>query len=248
MDARPSRPIIRAPAKPFPSTGPRPAPDRAQAEDMPLDILYEDDDLLVLNKPPGLVVHPAAGHAEHTLVNALLHHCAGRLSGIGGVARPGIVHRLDKETSGCLVVAKNDAAHLKLSAQFAGREVVKIYQAIVCGRMPRAAGEIDAAIARHPAQRKRMAVAGAGGRQARTSYRVLEQWPAGRPGGDAPAHRAHPSNPRSPGASGLPGAGRFGLWPAAERAVSRRPPATSRPASCFTPPNWPWSIPAPKSA
>jgi 23S rRNA pseudouridine1911/1915/1917 synthase len=144
-------------------------------EEIPLDILHEDDDLLVLNKPAGLVVHPAAGHPEHTLVNALLHHCAGRLSGIGGVARPGIVHRLDKETSGCLIVAKNDAAHLKLSEQFAARQVLKIYQAIVCGRMPRAAGEIIASIARHPAQRKRMAVTRTGGRQARTSYRVLEQ-------------------------------------------------------------------------
>jgi len=154
---------------------PEPRADRAQPEDIPLDILHEDDDLLVLNKPPGLVVHPAAGHPEHTLVNALLHHCAGRLSGIGGVARPGIVHRLDKETSGCLVVAKNDAAHLQLSEQFAGRQVLKIYQAIVCGRMPRAAGEINAAIARDPVRRKRMAVARTGGREARTSYRVLEQ-------------------------------------------------------------------------
>ncbi|PYJ02006.1 MAG: RluA family pseudouridine synthase, partial [Verrucomicrobia bacterium] len=90
---------------------PEARPAQAQAEDIPLDILYEDQDLLVLNKAPGIVVHPAAGHEEHTLVNALLHHCQGRLSGIGGVARPGIVHRLDKETSGCLVVAKNDAAH-----------------------------------------------------------------------------------------------------------------------------------------
>ena len=155
---------------------PEARPDRAQPEDIPLDILHEDDDLLVLNKPPGLVVHPAAGHPEHTLVNALLHHCAGRLSGIGGVARPGIVHRLDKETSGCLIVAKNDAAHLKLSEQFSGRQVLKIYQAIVCGRMPRAAGEIIASIARHPAQRKRMAVTRTGGREARTSYQVLEQW------------------------------------------------------------------------
>ena len=154
---------------------PEARPDRALPEEIPLDILYEDDDLLVLNKPPGLVVHPAAGHPEHTLVNALLHHCAGRLSGIGGVARPGIVHRLDKETSGCLIVARNDAAHLKLSEQFAGRQVLKIYQAIVCGRMPRAAGEIIASIARHPARRKRMAVTRTGGREARTSYRVLEQ-------------------------------------------------------------------------
>lgn len=149
----------------------------AQPEAMPLDVLYEDDDFLVINKPAGLVVHPAAGHAGGTLVNALLHHCAGRLSGIGGVARPGIVHRLDKDTSGCLVVAKNDEAHLKLSEQFARREVVKIYQAIVCGRMPREAGEMDAPIARHPLQRKRMSVAKAGGREARTSYRVLEQLP-----------------------------------------------------------------------
>ena len=155
---------------------PEPRADHAQPEDIPLDILHEDDDLLVLNKPPGLVVHPAAGHHEHTLVNALLHHCAGKLSGIGGVARPGIVHRLDKETSGCLVVAKNDAAHLKLSEQFAGRQVEKIYQAIVCGRMPRTSGEINASIARHPVHRKRMAVTQTGGREARTSYRVLEQW------------------------------------------------------------------------
>jgi len=154
---------------------PEARPVEAQAEDIPLDILHEDADLLVLNKPPGLVVHPAAGNLEHTLVNALLYHCAGKLSGIGGVARPGIVHRLDKETSGCLVVAKNDEAHMKLSRQFAGREVVKIYQAVVCGRMPRGHGEINAAIARHPTQRKRMAVAQRGGREARTGFQVLEQ-------------------------------------------------------------------------
>ncbi len=116
---------------------PEARPAEAQPEDMPLDILFEDEDLLVLNKPPGLVVHPAAGHEEHTLVNALLHHCAGELSGIGGVARPGIVHRLDKETSGCLVVAKNDAAHLALAEQFAGRTMEKIYHAIVCGEVSR---------------------------------------------------------------------------------------------------------------
>src|SRR5215468_210161 len=112
-------------------------PAEAQPEDIPLDILHEDDALLVLNKPPGLVVHPASGNEEHTLVNALLHHCAGQLSGIGGVARPGIVHRLDKDTSGCLVIAKNDDTHVALSAQFAGRKVEKIYHAIVCGEMQR---------------------------------------------------------------------------------------------------------------
>lgn len=154
---------------------PEAKPAEAQPENIPLDVLYEDDDLLVLNKPAGIVVHPAAGHQEHTLVNALLHHCAGKLSGIGGVARPGIVHRLDKETSGCLVVAKNDATHTALAEQFAGRSLEKIYHAIVCGELARDTGEIRASIARHPTHRKRMAVHEAGGRQARTSYRVLDR-------------------------------------------------------------------------
>lgn len=154
---------------------PEPAPDRAEPEAMPLDILYEDEVLLVLNKPPGLVVHPASGHENRTLVNALLHHCQGRLSGIGGVARPGIVHRLDKDTSGCLVVAKNDEAHLALSAQFASRKVEKIYHAIVCGEMARDQGEIRAAIARHSSHRKCMTVDEEFGREAHTSYRVLER-------------------------------------------------------------------------
>ncbi len=151
---------------------PEAGPPQAGPEDIPLDILYEDEDLLALNKPPGLVVHPAAGHPAHTLVNALLHHCAGQLSGIGGVARPGIVHRLDKDTSGCLVVAKNDAAHLHLSGQFAARAVEKTYEAIICGQWPGPGGEVDAPIARHRLDRKRMA-AGAG-RPARTTFRVLE--------------------------------------------------------------------------
>jgi 23S rRNA pseudouridine1911/1915/1917 synthase len=155
---------------------PEARPAEAQPEEIPLDILFEDKALLVLNKPAGLVVHPAAGHEEHTLVNALLHHCRGSLSGIGGVARPGIVHRLDKETSGCLVVAKNDETHIALSAQFAGRQVEKIYNAIVCGELARESGEIRAAIARHPSHRKRMAVRDDdSGRAAHTSYRVLEK-------------------------------------------------------------------------
>ena len=147
----------------------------AQPEEMPLEILFEDKDLLVLNKPAGLVVHPASGNEEHTLVNALLHHCAGELSGIGGVARPGIVHRLDKDTSGCLVVAKNDAAHIALAEQFAGRTLEKIYHAIVCGEVERAGGEIRASIARHPTHRKRMATTDGQGREAWTAYRVLER-------------------------------------------------------------------------
>lgn len=147
-------------------------PAEAQPEDIPLDILFEDDRLLVLNKPPGLVVHPAVGHTHGTLVNALLHHCAGQLSGIGGVARPGIVHRLDKDTSGCLVVAKDDAAHVALSAQFAGRKTTKIYHAIACGQPPNPSTTVKAPIGRHPVHRKKMTVR-ENGREARTEIRVL---------------------------------------------------------------------------
>jgi 23S rRNA pseudouridine1911/1915/1917 synthase len=155
---------------------PEPKPAQALPEEMPLQILYEDEDLVVINKPPGLVIHPAAGHAEHTLVNALLHHCAGQLSGIGGVARPGIVHRLDKDTSGCLVAAKNDATHMSLTEQFQQRSIEKVYHAILCGELPPASGDIREAIGRHPIQRKRMAVVPNGqGREAWTSYRVLER-------------------------------------------------------------------------
>ena len=153
-----------------------PAPRAAEAlpEDIPLDILFEDDRLLVLNKPAGIVVHPAAGHASGTLVNALLHHCAGQLSGIGGVARPGIVHRLDKDTSGCLVVAKDNSAHLALSAQFADRKTIKIYNALVCGHPRRATATVKAPIARHPVHRKKMAVVESG-RPAHTKFRVVEK-------------------------------------------------------------------------
>lgn len=156
-------------------TWPEARPAEAQPEDIPLTVLFEDQDLLVLNKAVGMVVHPAAGNQEHTMVNALLHHCHGQLSGIGGVARPGIVHRLDKETSGCLVVAKNDETHLALSEQFAGRTTEKSYLAILCGELPRLSGEIRAAIARHPSHRKRMAVSQGDGRDAHTSYRVVER-------------------------------------------------------------------------
>src|ERR1051326_1601933 len=153
---------------------PEARPAESRPEEIPLDIIFRYADLLVLNKPPGIVVHPAAGNEEHTLVNALLHHCRGQLSGIGGVARPGIVHRLDKDTSGCLVVAKNDAAHQHLSRQFAEREVKKIYLALVAGTLKRSRGTIDAAIGRHPVQRKKMAVHPTKGRVAKTDYRVLK--------------------------------------------------------------------------
>src|SRR6185503_2440978 len=126
---------------------PEPGVSEVKPEKIKLDIIYEDKDLLVINKEPGIVVHPSVGHERGTLVNALLHHCKGQLSGIGGVERPGIVHRLDIDTSGCLVVAKNDATHIALSEQFAGRTTEKLYLAILCGEVPRASGEIRAAIA-----------------------------------------------------------------------------------------------------
>jgi 23S rRNA pseudouridine1911/1915/1917 synthase len=141
-------------------------------EPIPLEILFEDDDLIVVNKPPGLVVHPGAGHREHTLVNALLNHCA-TLSGIGGKERPGIVHRLDKETSGCLVVAKNDVAHRELSKQFAARTVEKIYLALVAGKLAKTTGAIEERIGRHPVHRQRMSATALRGRPARTEYRVV---------------------------------------------------------------------------
>ena len=154
---------------------PEARPAQAQPENLPLEILHEDADLIVLNKAPRIVVHPGFGNEAGTLVNALLHHCRGKLSGIGGVARPGIVHRLDKDTSGCLVVAKNDAAHLKLAEQFAGRGVTKIYDAILCGELAASRGDIREPIARHRTQRQRMAVV-PGGRKAWTSYEIIERW------------------------------------------------------------------------
>ncbi len=141
-------------------------------EPIPLDVLFEDDDLIIINKPADLTVHPGAGQREHTLVNALLSHCT-TLSGIGGKERPGIVHRLDKETSGCLVVAKNDIAHRELSKQFAARTVEKIYLALVAGKLRKPTGVIEENIGRHPVQRKRMSVSSKRGRAAKTEYRVI---------------------------------------------------------------------------
>jgi 23S rRNA pseudouridine1911/1915/1917 synthase len=145
----------------------------ALPETIPFEVLFEDDDLLVLNKPAGLVVHPGAGNEQGTLVNALLAHCK-NLSGIGGHERPGIVHRLDKETSGALVIAKNDATHRDLSSQFAARTMTKIYLALVAGTLRKTSGVIDKAIARHPVHRQRMSIARRQGRSAKTEYRVLK--------------------------------------------------------------------------
>jgi len=146
------------------------------AESIPLEVLFEDGDLLVLNKPAGMVVHPAAGNPDGTLVNALLHHCTG-LSGIGGEQRPGIVHRLDKETSGCIVIAKNDLAHQALSRQFSTRKVLKVYLALAAGHFAKKSGVIESEIGRHPVHRKKMAVVANGrGRPSITDYRVLREF------------------------------------------------------------------------
>jgi 23S rRNA pseudouridine1911/1915/1917 synthase len=154
---------------------PPPRPLEAQPEEIALDVLYEDADLIVVNKPVGMVVHPAAGSFTGTLVNALLHHCRGQLAGIGGVERPGIVHRLDKGTSGCIVVAKTDAAHKSLVAQFKARRVRKIYRAVCVGRLARLAGKIESAIGRSERDRKKMSVTPRRGRPSLTEYRVLKQ-------------------------------------------------------------------------
>ena len=156
-----------------------PVPDEAQPENIPLDIVYEDADIVVINKPSGMVVHPAAGNESGTLVNALLYHCGDSLSGVGGVARPGIVHRIDKDTSGLLVVAKHDAAHNHLSEQLKIHTVSRIYSAIVIGNIKEDEGTVNKPIARHPVDRKRMAVAKKGeGREAITHFRVLERFGA----------------------------------------------------------------------
>jgi len=149
---------------------------------MPLEIIYEDEALLVINKPAGLTVHPAPSTREPTLVHGLLAHCADSLSGIGGVARPGIVHRLDKETSGLILVAKTDSAHQHLSAQLKDRSLSRTYEALCWGLPTPASGTIDAPIGRHPKDRTRMAVVKRGGREARTHYQVLETFtiPTGR--------------------------------------------------------------------
>lgn len=156
-------------------TIPVPAPAHSVAQDIALNIVFEDAHLLIVDKPAGLVVHPAAGNLDGTLVNALLHHCAGRLSGIGGVARPGIVHRIDKDTSGLLVVAKDDPTHEGLSRQFAAHSVERLYTAVVFGQPVPPAGRIEGALARSTANRQKMAIVPAGrGKHAVTHYRTVQ--------------------------------------------------------------------------
>ncbi len=156
---------------------PEPEPLSVEAENIPLAIVYEDEDLLVVNKPKGMVVHPAPGNYTGTLVNALLYHCKGALSGINGVVRPGIVHRIDKDTSGLLIVAKNDFAHRELSEQIRVHSFLRSYEAIVNGGFREEKGKVEAPIARHPVDRKRMAVV-TGGREAITHWEVLGRYGA----------------------------------------------------------------------
>lgn len=167
------------PGQDFTVRVPGAAPALPQPQDIPLTIVFEDEDLLVVDKPAGLVVHPAAGNADGTLVNALLFHCGARLSGIGGVRRPGIVHRLDKETSGLMVVAKTDRAHQGLAAQFADRSLSRTYQAVVWGVPSPKEGRIEGNIGRSATDRKRMAVLERGGKPAITLYRTLKSFGAG---------------------------------------------------------------------
>lgn len=155
---------------------PPPVEANPQAENIPLDVVYEDDDLLVINKPAGLVVHPGAGNYTGTLVNALLHHCKGSLSGINGVMRPGIVHRLDKETSGLMVAAKNDKAHKGLAAQLEDRSLSRIYHALVFKVPFPTKGVVDKPLARHYSNRLKMAVVNRGGKEARTHFQTLEKF------------------------------------------------------------------------
>lgn len=158
---------------------PDPEPIDAAPQDIPLDIVYEDGDVLVINKPKGMVVHPAPGNPDGTLVNALLYHCAGQLSGIGGAIRPGIVHRIDKDTSGLLVMAKNDAAHQALSAQFSVHSIHRVYHAIVYGNLKEDEGFVETYLGRDPRDRKKMAVVSqkvSGARYAYTGWRVLERF------------------------------------------------------------------------
>lgn len=154
---------------------PEPEETALKPEDIPLDVVFEDEDVIVVNKPRGMVVHPAPGHAGGTLVNALLYHCGDSLSGIGGEKRPGIVHRIDMDTSGLIIAAKNDYAHRFLSAQLADHTLARTYEAVVCGRVRNDAGTVSAPIGRCPADRKRMAVTEKG-REAVTHYEVIARY------------------------------------------------------------------------
>ena len=158
-------------------TLPEPEAIEALPQEIPLDVAYEDGDVIVVNKPAGLVVHPAPGHPDGTLVNALLYHCGDSLSGVGGALRPGIVHRIDRDTSGLIIAAKNDAAHQALSAQLQDHSLARTYEAVVVGNLREDAGTVDAPIGRHHTDRKKMAVTDRGGKRAVTHWETLERFP-----------------------------------------------------------------------
>lgn len=157
-------------------TLPQPEETAVEPQDIPLDVVYEDGDVIVVNKPVGLVVHPAPGHPDGTLVNALLHHCGDSLSGVGGEKRPGIVHRIDRDTCGLIIAAKNDAAHLALSAQLSDHTLARTYECLVVGNLRQDSGTIDAPIGRHPTDRKKMAVNPRNGRHAVTHWEVIARY------------------------------------------------------------------------
>jgi 23S rRNA pseudouridine1911/1915/1917 synthase len=180
---------------------PEPEALDVRPENIPLDVVYEDGDVIVVNKPKGLVVHPAPGHPDGTLVNALLYHCGDSLSGIGGVLRPGIVHRIDRDTSGLIIAAKNDFAHQKLAAQLADHTLARTYECVVIGNLKEDSGTVNAPIGRSSSDRKKMAVV-AGGRRAVTHWEVLARYPRLYPRPLPSGDRAHSPDPRSHGVSG----------------------------------------------
>ena len=178
LDGRPVRKNAKLPAGTVLNVEiPEAKPTENPAQDIPLDVVYEDDDVIVVNKPKGLVVHPAPGHPDGTLVNALIHHCGDSLSGVGGEKRPGIVHRIDKDTSGLLIAAKNDFAHAHLAAQLKDHSLARTYECIVCGNLREDSGTIDAPIGRDPVNRKKMAVTEKNSRSAVTHWEVIARYP-----------------------------------------------------------------------
>lgn len=156
---------------------PRAVETEVTAQDIPLDVVYEDEDVIVVNKPVGMVVHPAPGHSDGTLVNALLYHCGDSLSGVGGEKRPGIVHRIDRDTSGLIIAAKNDAAHLFLAAQLSDHTLARTYECLVVGNLRQDSGTVSAPIGRHPDDRKKMAVTTKNSREAVTHWEVIARYP-----------------------------------------------------------------------
>ncbi len=178
LDGRPVRKNDRpAPGQVLEVLLPDPQPIAVLPQNIPLDVIYEDGDVIVVNKPVGLVVHPAPGHPDGTLVNALLYHCKNSLSGINGELRPGIVHRIDRDTSGLIIAAKNDRAHLALAAQLQDHSLARTYEAVALGGLPEESGTVNAPIGRHPVDRKKMAIDRRNGREAVTHWSVLARYP-----------------------------------------------------------------------